>query len=924
MNRFGVLPLICAAALSAAASPVISPKLAVPADIDRGDLLWNELNCSACHAETPANGRLKARPGPVLGKNGLRLTPQFVRAYLADPEGHKHGTTMPDLLHDMPAAERAEAVEALTHFLIESPDANERSFSAQAGKITQGRTLYHTVGCIACHAPEESWQAVLGTDPKAAINPELLGENSIPLGPLAEKITVAELAKFLREPAKYRKSERMPSLKLAEGEAEAIAMYLLRAQASDSNAVNAAPKTIAGLDYEYFETDFGSEPNWDALKPVTTGTVEGFDIRSKRREQSFGFRFTGLINVPVAGEYKFYTISDDSSRLWIGDKMVVDNAGDHPPQERSGTIQLSAGAHPITVTFYNNGAGYELRVLWQAPGKPRQEVPANVLSHMGQPMNPIGTIAFARDAGKAEKGKALFGSLACAACHEHPDVPSTKPSAKSFAEMSASGGCLEEIVKAGLPIYHLNSEQRSTLQKLLADKSARTHALSPDAQVRYTMAALNCVACHTRDAKGGPTDARLQYFLGIGQADLGDEGRVPPHLTKVGQKLRRETMADILERGLSVRPYMATRMPQFGREAVGALPALFEEADGAQTKSEPSTSALDEKWGRKLVGVGGLSCISCHTFANHKSLGIPAVDMTMMTQRLKKDWFHRYLLDPPSLRPGTRMPSFWPHGEAVNKDVLGGNTDAQINAIWAYLTKGRDADLPQGLVTGRKEIVADKEAVIYRNFIRGASPRGIGVGYPEKANLVFDANTMNVVEIWQGAFIDAARHSSGRGEGFEPPLGDRIYELPGGPPFAMLASMSAPWPAGTSDNGAAKNYRMRGYQLNNPERRPTFRYSFGDIQVEDFPIAREGQIDPYFARTLKLRAADAAPNNVYFRAAVGGRIEPQSDGTFLVDGKVGFKLSGEPFVRQAGGSKELLVPVKFNNGAAEIVEEIRW
>src|SRR5207253_2380814 len=114
-------------------------------------------------------------------------------------------------------------------------------------------------------------------------------------------------------------------------------------------------------------------------------------------------------------------------------------------------------------------------------------------------------------------------------------------------------------------------------------------------QVRYIMSSLNCVACHTRDGKGGPTDARLQYFVGIGQADLGDEGRIPPHLTRVGQKLRREAIIDILEKGLSVRPYMATRMPQFGHNIIGHMPALFENADRAETKSEPSTSALDEK-----------------------------------------------------------------------------------------------------------------------------------------------------------------------------------------------------------------------------------------------------------------------------------------------------------------------------------------
>jgi hypothetical protein len=227
--------------------------------------------------------------------------------------------------------------------------------------------------------------------------------------------------------------------------------------------------------------------------------------------------------------------------------------------------------------------------------------------------------------------------------------------------------------------------------------------------------------------------------------------------------------------------------------------------------------------------------------------------------------------------------------------------------------------LPQGLVTGRKEIVAEKEAVIYRNFIKGASPRGIGVGYPEKANLVFDANTLNIAEIWQGAFIDASRHSSGRGEGFEPPLGDRVYALPAGAPFAILESDNVSWPA---EFGPAAHYRMRGYQLDE-KRRPTFHYTMGDIDVQDFPMAEEGQIDPFFKRTLKLNASSDA-KNLYFRAAIGGRIEKQTDGSFLVDGKVAFKLNIEALIRKLNGSQELIAPIHFSNGAAEIVEEIRW
>lgn len=900
--------------LSLAAAPVIAPKLAAPTGIDDGALLWNELNCAACHAGASGG----ARVSPVLGKEGLQLTPQYLRSYLAEPEAAKPGTTMPDILGQLDPAQRAEAAEALTHFLAHVPSENDRSVATQPGKIAQGRRLFHTIGCVACHSPEESWQAVGGATPNVAIDADLTGSNSIPIGNLASKTTVPELASFLRDPLKYRKSGRMPSLNLGETESEAIAMYLLRAQASDPASKMGAVKTLAGLSYEYYEADFnGGDPDWDALKPVSSGTVDTINIQNKRRDQNFGFRFSGLINASSPGSYKFWLNSDDGSRLWIDSKLVVDNGGVHAPQEKSGSIDLTTGLHTIVVTFYNAEAGSELRALWQAPGGGRrQPIPADALSHAGQPMLPVGSGPFARDPAKAEKGKALFASLGCAACHAHEDVPAPRPPAKAFNDLAATGGCLAPAPVGKAPNFHLNPPQRTALETHLRQRGAKP----PVDPALERMASLNCVACHTRDGKGGPSNARLQYFVGIGEGDLGDEGRIPPHLTKVGQKLRRDWMETVLLKAGSVRRYMGARMPQFGAGNVADLPMLFEKVDGSETKPEPSTSARDEKFGRKLVGAGGVSCVSCHTFASHKSLGINVMDLSMMTQRLKKEWFHRYLIDPASLRPGTRMPSFWPNGEAVNKDILDGNTDAQINAIWAYLSRGRDADLPPGLVTGKKEIVATTEAVIYRNFIKGAGARAIAVGYPEKANLAFDANILNVAEIWQGAFMDAARHSSGRGEGFEPPLGDRIYQLPAGAPLAVLSNADAPWPAAT---GHAAGYQMRGYRLDEKQR-PAFHYTFGNVDVEDFPIALQGEIDPYFKRALTFKST-AAPQNLFCRVAVGDKIEAKADNSFVVDGRVTFKLTGAAaMVRKAEGKFELLAPVAFKNGQAQIVEEIHW
>jgi hypothetical protein len=277
------------------------------------------------------------------------------------------------------------------------------------------------------------------------------------------------------------------------------------------------------------------------------------------------------------------------------------------------------------------------------------------------------------------------------------------------------------------------------------------------------------------------------------------------------------------------------------------------------------------------------------------------------------------LLDPQSLRPGTRMPAFWPNGQAVNKEVLRGDTEKQIAAIWAYLIKGKAADLPEGLVHGQQEIVANEEAVIYRNFIDGAGPRAIGVGYPEKANLAFDANEMRIAMIWQGAFIDAARHRSGRGAGFEKPLGVNVQNGPPGAPFAVLANEFQPWP---KEVGRDAGYQFRGYRLDEKQR-PAFLYAFNGVQVEDYPVAVPGEVDANFERKLALHAP-APIEKLFFRAAVGEKIE-QKDGAFVVDGKVQMKFpGGNPIVRKLAGKSELLVPVPFTGNDGKIVEEISW
>src|SRR5262249_37635199 len=156
---------------------------------------------------------------------------------------------------------------------------------------------------------------------------------------------------------------------------------------------------------------------------------------------------------------------------------------------------------------------------------------------------------------------------------------------------------------------------------------------------------------------------------------------------------------------------------------------------------------------RHLVGGQAYGCVKCHTFSGIKAEGVQGIDMTLMTHRLKRDWFFAYLLDPQKIRPGTRMPTAFYQGKRALPDVLGGKPVTQIEAMWVYPKDERKARPPAGLGNRSIPLVPETTAIIYRNFIEGAGPRGIAVGYPEKVHLAFDANDVRLAMLWQGAFI---------------------------------------------------------------------------------------------------------------------------------------------------------------------------
>lgn len=417
-----------------------------------------------------------------------------------------------------------------------------------------------------------------------------------------------------------------------------------------------------------------------------------------------------------------------------------------------------------------------------------------------------------------QRGKILVEEMQCAACHsiKGHTAPAPRP------VRATESGCLGAPVSANSPRYNLTAAQRSGLQRYLRTSPTTTEKVSGgELDVNLTLQALNCAACHERNGEGGPDAARRAYFLG--DHNLGDTGRFPPPLTGVGRKLRPEWLSKVLEGGNHVRPYLKTRMPVFGK-SVENLAKGLEQEDSREGVRLPGG---DDEAGRRLLGTsGGMGCITCHGWGAKASLGIQALDLSNIGQRLQPEWLHDYLVDPSAYRPGTLMPSFWPHGVSSNPQILGGDTLRQIASIYSF-AKSANGE-PEGFPEtggGEFEMLPRERPLVQRTFMEDAGTHAILVGFPEGVHLAFNGLSAQPALAWKGRFFDAYNTWFSRFAPFEMPLGDSIVKW-------------APTPVREED-------RFDGYRLD-AAGVPTFLSTVSGAAVEDRYIPVEGGLRRLF------------------------------------------------------------------------------
>lgn len=84
------------------------------------------------------------------------------------------------------------------------------------------------------------------------------------------------------------------------------------------------------------------------------------------QEDFYSWQWVGYFKPNTTEEYTFYTLSDDGSYLWIGESAnsptlinaLINNGGQHPTQEISSSINLTANTYyPLRIQFGEFGGG---------------------------------------------------------------------------------------------------------------------------------------------------------------------------------------------------------------------------------------------------------------------------------------------------------------------------------------------------------------------------------------------------------------------------------------------------------------------------------------------------------------------------------------------------------------------------------------
>lgn len=133
---------------------------------------------------------------------------------------------------------------------------------------------------------------------------------------------------------------------------------------------------ILGLNYFMWDISNTSTPNisnktrWGT--PTSQGVMTAALNNTHRNQiapspqQGYALYYSGVLKVQNTGDFTFISRSDDGTRVYVDDVMVLENWFQQAPRTRFNTVTLAKGEHKIEFWFYENSGGDYMEFFWGA------------------------------------------------------------------------------------------------------------------------------------------------------------------------------------------------------------------------------------------------------------------------------------------------------------------------------------------------------------------------------------------------------------------------------------------------------------------------------------------------------------------------------------------------------------------------------
>lgn len=522
-----------------------------------------------------------------------------------------------------------------------------------------GLLLLNELNCVACHQPP------------AVLRDRLDGAEATLLRGVGDRLAPVDLEMMVRNPRFLKRDTTMPSLFAGPDrdpeEIEALVHFLAAQREPPPGGDGSGGKAVeTSEERPQGDIDRGRRL-YHRIGCVACHAPE-VGYRPEELPESTPVELTGLPSVPLnlADRYR----PEALYRFLLRPR-------EHRPSGRMPDFSLAPSEAADLAAYLQAGPAELSDDLAEALAE-NSATGASAGTESGQnpaaPPEPALAERLVPDPALVARGRELFSSKSCIACHRTPEGdPADRkksarhaPSAPKLAQLppDSADACLSERPAAGgVPFYGLDEVQKKAIAEALR-RLGKSQRASTEERLDWRLSALNCYACHDRKGKGGPETAREIYFAPNDPEALalGRWGSMPPGLDRVGQKLsdrwwNRLLLGEDPHQPRVARPYLETRMPLYRREDVEALPEWFRAVDGEE-KEKPAQHDQFPKANQQppLTAEEKRNCRECHPVAGEASRGLPGIDLGLAPERLEKDYFLQLLRTPAKLQPGTPMP----------------------------------------------------------------------------------------------------------------------------------------------------------------------------------------------------------------------------------------------------------------------------